>query len=75
MFTSKQVSLTSHFQRPGIQIGPVTVHKVRGSTGIWGNLKSSLGAVKSKEEEQGQNLGEAGQGMAAKWPRGTACEN
>lgn len=49
MFTSKQVSLASHFQRPGIQIGPVTVHKVRGSTGIWGNLKSTLGAVKSKE--------------------------
>lgn len=49
MFTSKQISLASHFQRPGIQIGPVTVHKARGSTGIWGNLKSTLGAVKSKE--------------------------
>lgn len=75
MFTSKEVSLASHFQRPGIQIGPVTVHKVGGSTGIWSHLKSSLGAVKSKEEEQGQNLGEAGQDMAVKWPRGTACEN
>lgn len=58
MFISKQVSFASHFQRPGTEIGSVTIHKVRDPTGDWGDLKSVLGGAKSKEWGQGKKLGE-----------------